>query len=277
MFWTSTLQYRFSLVLGLMLTLQACGGGGGDDPTPPANVLNAVPTGYYNNTGTATVAGGTNNSQGSITDLQGMIHNNRLIMLSAIQGLSYDGTIAVTGNNYSGTVAVYDDGTLLASNVPISGAINQGSTVTGTLTGTGAGSGVFTLNYAANNSETAALSAVVRSTDWSAYIGGATFPFELFIRPTAGSTTTGTITENLAAGDGIFRACRMSGLIEPVSGTHLYTVSVTLSGCNPNTAADGTYTGLAATRTQNSSIPNDRLLFVITNGTFSPSSEFELL
>ena len=75
-------RYLFVLVLGF--TLQACGGGGGGggDPTPPTTVPNADPKGYYNNTGSAALV------SGNVTDLQGMIHNNRLIMLSANSGLS---------------------------------------------------------------------------------------------------------------------------------------------------------------------------------------------
>ena len=264
MSWTTT-SHRFSLILGLVFVLQACGGGGGGggDPTPPTTVPNADPKGYYNNTGSAALV------SGNLTDLQGMIHNNRLIMLSANAGLSYDGTIAITGNNYTGTLSVYDDGTLLGT-APVTGVITQGQTVTGTLTGTGAGSGTFTLNYAANNSEAAALSAVQRSGNWFAPVGGSTTEFAMSVR------TNGDIIETVMT-DGIFGGCSMVGSIAPVSGTHLYTVSLTLSSCNPKytlTTADGTYTGLATTRTQNSGTPNDRLLFVVTNGTYSLSNEF---
>ena len=126
-----------ALILGFALTLQACGGGGGGsgggDPTPPTTVTNADPKGYYNNTGSAALA------SGNVTDLQGMIHNNRLIMLSANAGLSYDGTIAITGNNYTGTLSVYDD--TLQGTASVSGTIMQGQAVTGTLTGAGVGSG----------------------------------------------------------------------------------------------------------------------------------------
>lgn len=256
--------YRFALVLSLALMLQACSGGDDDPPAPPAN---ADPKGYYNNTGTATVLAGTGNTQVSITDLQGMIYNNRLIMFSLAQGLSYDGTISINGNSYSGTVNAYDDGTLVATSAAVSGTIVQGSTVTGTLTGTGAGSGSFTLNYAANNGEAAALSVVQRSGGWSAPVGGSTTDFRIFVQ------ANGDAIDDAMTADGLFRYCSMTGPITPISNTHLYTVSVDLS-CSPNDAANGTYTGLATTRTQNSGTPNDRLLFVVTNGTYSFSNEF---
>ena len=262
-------QGWLAITLLASLGVMAGCGGGGKSPAP-APVVDAVPTGYYGNTGTATVLAGSGNTPVPITDLQGMIYNGRLIMLSTAQGLSYDGTITVSGNSYSGSVTAYRDGTLLTT-APVNGTISQGASVTGTLTGMGAGSGTFTLNYAANNSETAALAVVgnLVTNVWAGRIGGSTTNFQMFIDAGAGSILEDAITNN-----GVFAGCGMAGFIVPVNGTHLYTVSITLSSCNDTPAANGTYTGLATTRTQVPAVPNDRLVFVVTNGTFSPSNEF---
>lgn len=172
----TNIRSRLLLAFGLALALVACGGGGGGggDPAP---LVNAIPTGYYINTGTASVLAGTGNTQVTASDLEGMIYNNRLMMQSVTQGLSYDGTIGISGNSYSGTLSVYDDGVLLGT-APVSGTITQGSTVTGTLSGTGAGNGTFTLNYAATNGEVAGLSRVEDMTTpfWEVQSGGALQP-----------------------------------------------------------------------------------------------------
>lgn len=253
------LTLLFATTLPLTMLSGCGGGGGGGNPIP-----NADPTGYYENNGNATLDGG----QLVVIDLQGIIHNNRLIMLSAAQGLSYDGTIVVTGNDYSGTLSVYDDGTLLGT-APVSGTITQGATVTGVLAGSGTAlSGTFTLNYAANNNEAAALSTLRRSGGWSALVGGSTLELNFLV------DTNGNVVDDARPSDGFFDSCSIFGPVTPVNGTHLYTVTVTLSNCLTNPAADGTYTGLAATRTQNPSTPNDRLFFAVTNGTFSLSNEF---
>ena len=273
MSWMLTRWYRFPLLFIAVSVLQSCGGGGGGGGgggNPPV-VPNADPTGYYINSGSASVIAGNGTTSVNITDLQGVIHNNRLVMFSAAQGLSYDGILTINGNDFTGTVTVYDNGAMRTTGVAISGTIDQGTTVTGTIAGTAAGSGTFALNYAANNSEAAALSSVGRSSRWNGDIGGSTgADFAMFIDP-----ATGNIIDEFSATTGVFRDCRITGVITPISGTHLYAVNITLSRCHATTAAaEGSYTGLAATRTEDPATPNDRLFFTVTNGTFSVGSEF---
>ena len=244
-----------TLAVSILITLlTACGGGGGEGGTTPPPP-DAVPTGYYDNTGTATL------DTGNVADLQGIIDNNRLMMLSTATGFSYDGSITVSGNNYSGTLSVYDNGTLVGT-APVTGTITQGTSVSGTLTGTGAGSGSFQLLYAANNGEAAALPAIQGSLGWRGHIGGSTSGLGFNFAVDA----SGNVIDDVRTTDGAFAGCGVVGPIAPISGTHLYVVSVTLSSCR--TAANGNYTGLAALRTSN------RLFFMVTNGSFSLSNEF---
>lgn len=262
------LPTRFHRIVALMAyaLLTACGGGGGGggDPAP---LVNAIPTGYYINTGTASVLAGAGNTQVTASDLEGMIYNNRLMMQSVTQGLSYDGTISISGNGYSGTLSVYDDGVLLGT-APVSGTITQGSTVTGTLSGTGAGNGTFTLNYAATNSEVAGLGRVEDTTDpfWRGRIGGSTPNYSLAI------DNAGALSHRDPVFEGTFNGCRVSGTITPIAATNLYSLSITLDFCITTAVNNNNYTGLATTRQRVAA--DDTLVFMATNGTYSLATDF---
>ena len=267
------LPTKFRRIVALMAyaLLTACGGGGGGggDPAP---LVNAIPTGYYNNTGTASVLAGAGNTQVTASDLEGMIYNNRLMMQSVAQGLSYDGTITISGNSYSGTLSVYDDGVLLGT-APVSGTITQGSTVTGTLSGTGAGNGTFTLNYAATNAQVAALGRVEETANpfWHGPIGGSTSDYFFGISASGALGHAGPATSN-----GTFHGCEFLGdKITPIAGTNLYSVTVMFDpiGCiNPNIITVNNYTGLATTRQRVAA--DDTLVFMVTNGTYSLATDF---
>ena len=217
----------YFLLVGSFIVLTACGGGGGDGgtplPTPDAN-----PTGYYDNRGTASVLPGVGNTQVAVTDLQGIIHNNRLMMLSAAQDLSYDGSITVSGNSYSGTLSVYFKGAFQGA-APVTGTITQGTSVSGTLTGTGAGSGSFQLLYAANNGEAAALSRVENMTNpyWQGPIGGSASMNVIAIN------SAGNLLHAQAAFNGTFEQCEITGTINPIAGSNLYTVTIVFDGTYP--------------------------------------------
>ena len=253
-----------SILIGLFV--MSCGGGGGDGggTTPTAD-----PTGYYDNRGTASVLAGAGNTQVAITDLQGIIHNNRLMMLSATQDLSYDGSITISGNSYSGTLNVYFEGTHQGT-APVTGTISQGSSISGALTGTGAGSGSFQLLYAASNSEIAALTRVedMAFPVWGGPIGGSTSGAYEF-----GVNSAGAIFHETKVGSGVFAYCDMSGTISPIASTNLYTVNVTLSSnlCDPAVLTAG-YTGLATTVSRGAT--DNILVMIATNGSYSVASEF---
>lgn len=261
--------YRFPLVVVAVFLLHACGGGGGGGggDNPPV-VPNADPTGYYTNSGTATVTAGSGATSVNITDLQGIIHNNRLLMLSAAQGLSYDGTLTVNGNNFTGTVTVYDNGAMRRTTT-IRGTIAQGTTVSGTIAGTGAGGGTFVLNYADNNSEVAALARVENTSSldaWQAQIGGGTTVGYEF------NVSAGNVIHFDEIFSGVFSNCAMNGTITPQSNTNLYTVNVALTNCVDSAVDGATYTGLATTRQKNN--PDDTLVWIATDGTYSIAAEF---
>jgi len=125
----------------------------------------ADPTGYYTNSGFVDVKAGDNTTQRLVQDLQGMVHNGQLMMLSDTENLAYIGTFTVSGNDFSGSVTLYEAGVMVAENVPVDGMITAQAKITGTLRGTGAANGSFQLDYAADNGPVT-LETVARLIRW---------------------------------------------------------------------------------------------------------------
>ena len=73
------------------------------------------------------------------------------------KGLLYYGTITnISGNDFTADFTVYTDGANPMA-ATASGTITEGSSISGTLTGSGMGSGTFSLLYANTNDQTAAM------------------------------------------------------------------------------------------------------------------------
>jgi len=253
----------------ILATLAACGGGGGSSPAPapkPAPVVNADPTGYYDVNGTATVSGGAI----VISDLEAMVHNNRLMMMSVANNLMYDIAITkISGNDFTGTATVYTDGQNPMSNVPVTGTITTGSSITGALTGTGAGNGTFSLTYASSNDQPSKISRIVNtSPPWTGPIGnvGPTDNYQF------GIDNTGMLYDFNPIGQGYFRGCSMDGTVTALSNTSLYRVVVTITQCNPVKDLDGDYTGLAATQDISDKVLS--LTLTKADGSYSVSGNF---
>jgi hypothetical protein len=235
------LGFRWALIsLGMVMLgmLSSCGGGG-DDP-PPLGPTNADPTGYYTNTGTL--------ADMSISDLQAMIYNNRILMFSKAQGYGYDGTLMVSGNSISGTLRQYalpgesgDDATLSATFNPTDHSIS------GTITHVvGVKNAAFTLVYAAGRADSKVadiLNDTMVNPDWNGAIYNATTDPLIFTLAdnSAGAATVTTMTP--MASNAVFKDCTFSGTLTPVAGS-LFVVNMPVSGC----LNSGTYTGLAAKR-----------------------------
>ena len=254
-------------VVSISLSAVLMFGCGGDD-SPPAAPAVTDPTGYYINTGDATVNADTLTPL-VITDLQGMVTSTQLTMFSANAILAYSGTITVSANSYSGTVTVYESGVATQPGVPVRGTITQGSRITGTMTGTGLGNGSFTLDYAtAPGNNAVDNSMVVDNLTWQ--------PVNDLVNVNVGifSYASPTINITAASGLGIFNNCDFLGRFDPIPGTHLYTVSGTMNNCAPSTDSAIKalpYTGLASVR---GSDANDRFVMVLTNGGYGIADEY---
>jgi hypothetical protein len=74
-------------------------------------------------------------------------------------------------------------------------------------------------------------------------------------------------------GGGFFSQCVMNGTFVPVSGVNVYTINVTVTGCQDSAINGTNYSGLAATRSQTST--DDRLFFSVSNGSYSLYAEYQ--
>jgi len=231
----------------------------------------ADPAGYYTNTGAASVGDGMSGTI-NISDLQAMVNSDRIMMMSVANGLLYDGTITkINGNDFTVDFTIYTDGENLV-NATGSGTITEGSTIEGTLVGSGVGSGTFSLLYATTNDEVANLSRIENvasvNATWMALLANAVIEQEFIIN------NMGAITHDTSGVPGIFSSCAFDGTITPITDSSLYDVAATLTSCiTGGGLANGTYTGLATSRTD--SAQDDTLVFAITNGIYSPNADFE--
>ena len=167
--------------------------------------------------------------------------------MSVAKNLMYDITITkITGNDFTGTATIYTDGQNPMANVPVTGTITTGSSITGTLSGTGAGNGTFSLTYAKSNNQISAISRIVTTlTAWKALIGlNSPGDYEFGIKSTG---TTGTLFDVFPTANSYFDGCAMNGTVTALSKTSLYSVAVTITACSDGTVNDK-YTGLAATQ-----------------------------
>jgi len=271
-------KMRFSPLLMIFLALfalivQGCfhssSGGGKIGVTPDVD-----PAGYYDVSGTASVGDGSGGTL-TITDLQGLVNGTRFIAISDANGLVYDGTITeIDVDDFTAIVSVFQDGTLITT-APVTGMITEGAKITGTLTGSGLGSGTFELIYALSNDTAAALSRVQNDDEeegWFDRVGGG-----MAIGLAFAVDAMGNISPGFSATDGVFNQCVVdTGVIAPVPNTSLYTLNLTLSNCS-NTAVNGDYSGLASMRTENTEIPvGDRLVLVVSNSNFGIQGEFKI-
>ncbi|MBL1259449.1 MAG: hypothetical protein COB33_002825, partial [Thiotrichaceae bacterium] len=159
-------MFPLILLVLMVLVLQGCSSDSAPALTPEPGP-DANPVGYYENAGTASVNGGTL----LIDDLQAMVHGNRIMMMSAKEELLYDGTITdITEDEFTADFTIYYQGSKpTESTATVTGQITEGSSITGTLNGSGFGDGTFSLLYASTNSEVAAISRienVTDNTDW---------------------------------------------------------------------------------------------------------------
>ncbi|MCF6254874.1 MAG: hypothetical protein L3J98_06135 [Gammaproteobacteria bacterium] len=273
----SLLSTRLTPLLMMFLALftlvfQGCGGGGGGG----GGASNTDPSGYYRDTGSANVDDGASGMITEFNDLQGLVSpDGKLMMLSVNTGVAYVGTYTVSGSAFTGLVDVYEAGVMTQKDVPIiNGMITQGTTMTGDLDGTGrAAKGSFTLEYAeAMDNGPVELDQVYHELSWKSVNNSENFNLsieeEVASIPNFGSNGTGL---------GTFDNCKFGGRIEPISNTHLYTLSGTMRDClDSNSFSNGilvpdAYSGLVSVRGID---PDDRLIVVLTNGAYGIIGEY---
>ena len=226
-------------------------------------------TGYYDITGTATVKDDDTATGLNVTDLQAMISNNRMIMLSKAAGLVYDGTMAINNDNsYTATVKVYRNG-LFQEDATIAGTLTESASISGTLTGgTRAGVGTFNLVYSLSDNTAANITRVESITNNTRWVGrlydesSNNFEYRFrIISPNTFEYFDGTQA-------GTFNSCGYGGNVTPINNTSLYLIEVTELGfCDDLNIRDKSFTGFAVSRTQSST--DDTLVYVIIDSSSS--------
>lgn len=194
----SFLPYILSLLI--LVSLIGCGGGGSSTPLPDQDG-----SGIY--TGTATVDVNTD-----ITDLRGMVYNNRVMFFSVTANphVLYDGTItSITSDSFTAEVDVYENGVKTQTAVAVTGQVRTSSFITGTI-GTagqpGNHNGTFSLifNSAYNRPATTDRAATWPinggSGLWTAYGAPDLVNMEFQIRP----DSSFIVTDTTGAGCSIF-------------------------------------------------------------------------
>jgi len=209
-------------------------------------------TGYYTNTGTI--------PDFSVSDLQAMIYNNRIIMLSKSQGLYYDGSVKVTGNNitsdgvishtsnsvmnrYTGPGESDDDVILDATFNPTDHSIS------GTLDHkyTGAGVVSFTLVYASTQ-PTASVADIVNTAShltWDGTLYSDTTDILSISLADNGSGAVSVTTVTPLVSNGDYANADFTGTLTPVA-SRFFEVNMQATGAVA--ASPLTFTGLAVLR-----------------------------
>ncbi len=241
-----------------------------DDDDDPAPVPDADPVGYYINTGD--VQGGSI----AVNDLQAMVYEGRIMMMSVEGKLLYDGTItSIRGNSFSADFTIYRRGGDINAAPPVTatatGIITTGSSITGTLNGSSIGSGIFTLLYDVTASSTVAVLPRIENvgganTSWEGKTGGSPASQEFIV------DVDGVLMELDFSGGGVFAGCELDGTLAPISDSSLYSVSVEMTGCH-SSLSDGIYTGLATSRTD--ATEDDTLVFSVSNGLYGMAGDFK--
>ncbi len=126
--------------------LQGCSSGSSSSaPPPPVVIPDQDASGLFKD-GTAELNGGAGAIM--LSDMRAFVHNGRILMFSVAENLLIDGQInSIKGNDYTATVDVYEAGVKTEPAVSVTGKVMTASQITGTLNGTGAGSGTFTLTF----------------------------------------------------------------------------------------------------------------------------------
>ena len=252
------------ILVSLVFGLQACsGGGGGSSTTPAVNTsLASAARGYYE--GFATINVTTGDLTISSPNFRAIVDEKQFVI--AFVGtplLLYKGSFTeVTATSFKANIRVYKDGAFVDTATISNGAIDEGVTLKGTITGTGdyvssVGDVELTYNAANNLVPKNYVTGVTKAWQDTPTTGNITFnqasniDLLLYSAPVlnACKTTTGFSTTNVVyAQTGRIRAFTSSVLSNCADGTTYN--GATLSGYLTNF---------------NSSVDDDRMLVIMSN------------
>ena len=199
-----------------------------------------------------------------------MINGNRMMFMSDANHLLYDATItSISGIHYSATVKIYKLGQVYTT-ATLTGTI-QNHTIEGTLTGTKAGNGIFTL-IGQTNSQQADLTRLVtayepypvdRGDVWQASVFGLgrEWGFAIDISTVISGTNIIAISSTTL---GLIAGCDYYGSeLLVIPNSPLYQANIVLKNCYDRASVvSGNYTGLAVQYSVSSS--DDTVLLAYT-------------
>jgi hypothetical protein len=269
--------FSIVVIVSLALGLQACGGGGSSTTTPDAS-----PSGYY--TGSAAVKTPSDDTTDyAIDDIQIMINGNRIMIMSDLKAVLYDGTFTVSGNTLTSTVSIYYNGNIqtgAAATASLVATVTEGSQLTGTFTGTELGNGTFTSTYSNLSNTSANITNVENDNS-----GGGTRAWKTNPNEATGTNvlqievfTNSEMTDAINATGLTFNGCTFNQesltSYEPIANSSLFSVKIYFRGCTTSdvrSVNSGSYTGFSQYK---SDTPN-KIALAITNGKYALTDDFD--
>lgn len=233
-------NYTVKFLLGIFIvaSIASCGGSGGDSGGGSNATVSA--NGLWEGTFTE-------NGVGTF-DVSGLLYNGRIIAISELAGVIYDGSYTVSGNNISANVTAYQIGGSVFATSTISGTVSEENSIATTFNTSYGTSGSMSLSFNNIYNRSSSLSLIAGSWNY-----------------TSGSYSL-TIT---AQNDGSFfgqdsDGCVLNGNITIIDATHnLYNTSVSVTLCG---VLNGTYTGFSGLL--DNITTNDTLQVAVSNSNY---------
>ena len=251
------------IFVGLVLGLQACGGGG-EGLTPKSRSSQSTAAGYYYQ-GTFT-----DKNSGVTNNLLGILSYNRFIYMNETAKVLYDATMDYSGSTFTANLIIYKNGETPISTATASGSFDENTSITIDVTGSGDNTidGVVTFNFSPSNSSNSSVSKI------NNFFWGGVFPINNF---TTSNNLTGSISAMSFEGGSILDNCVHDASLSKftaIPDTNLYNVTIVVDTCT-DAAAQGTYKGLASTYM--GAVADDTMFFAVTNtkNNYSISSQYE--
>jgi hypothetical protein len=244
------------------------------------------PTGYY--TGTAEITEEDNETSRLLGDkegetVHGLLTDKRFLIFSTYKPtsgtartLTYEATnIELTGTDYTADLTIYDNGEVLRE-LSVEGTVTEGSSLTMSMDGEGAGNGTIEMTYAESNSEVAALERLETSGEKTApWVGGLNDSARNFSFDFDGSGGLSEV-DGADSNSDVFNDCKINGTASVLEGTALYSVEAELTECNDTDVGDeanGVYTGLITLRDVDGA--DDELVLIFSDDTLAGAGVFE--